>query len=74
LPKSIGRDLDLSGLTSAEGLVLPKSIGGYLNLNGLTDVKGLIIPEPLTYSIHMRNFSITPENAHEYRNNGKKQL
>jgi hypothetical protein len=36
--------LNLSGLTSAEGLVLPSSIGGNLNLGGVTSAEGLVLP------------------------------
>ncbi len=69
LPQNIGKDLNLSGLTSAEGLVLPQSIGGDLDLGSLTSAEGLIIPEPLTYTIYMNGFEITPENVEQYRNN-----
>ena len=69
MPQSIGESLNLSGLTSAEGLKLPPSISGYLDLSGLTSAEGLIIPEPLTYYIYMDCFTITPENVEEYRNN-----
>ncbi|KKN03953.1 hypothetical protein LCGC14_1102490 [marine sediment metagenome] len=37
-------NLDLAGLTSAEGLKLPGSIGGWLYLNGLTSAEGLKLP------------------------------
>ena len=37
-------DLDLSGLTTAEGLQLPERMEGSLNLRGLTEVKGLQLP------------------------------
>ena len=38
-------DLDLSGLTSAEGLVLPQNVGGFLDLRGLTSAEGLVLPQ-----------------------------
>jgi hypothetical protein len=38
-------DLDLSHLTSAEGLKLPESMRGSLNLSGLTSAEGLKLPE-----------------------------
>ena len=38
-------DLNLSGLTTAKGLILPKFMGGNLDLNGLTTAEGLILPE-----------------------------
>lgn len=71
LPERIGGCLYLNGLTSAEGLVLPQNIVGYLWLDNITSAEGLVIPEPLTYTIKMRNYEITPENVHEYRNNIK---
>jgi hypothetical protein len=37
--------LDLSDLTSAEGLTLPQSVGGYLNLSSLTSAEGLTLPQ-----------------------------
>jgi putative effector of murein hydrolase len=40
-------DLDLSSLTSAEGLQLPESIGGSLYLSSLTSAKGLQLPESI---------------------------
>jgi len=44
LPKFIRRNLDLSGLTSAEGLIFPSSIGGGLDLSNLTSAEGLVLP------------------------------
>lgn len=37
--------LDLSRLTSAEGLALPESVGGALYLSSLTSAEGLTLPE-----------------------------
>jgi len=37
-------DLNLSHLTSAEGLKLPEHVGGYLHLSGLTTADGLKLP------------------------------
>ena len=37
-------DLDLSHLTSPEGLELPEHVGGCLDLSGLTTAKGLKLP------------------------------
>ena len=39
--------LDLSDLTSADGMVLPQSIGGYLDLDGLTSAEGLVLPQSI---------------------------
>ena len=44
LPKFIRENLDLSGLTSAEGLIFPSSIGGGLNLSNLTSAEELVLP------------------------------
>ena len=38
-------DLDLSHLTSPEGLELPEHVGGCLDLSGLTSAEGLKLPE-----------------------------
>ena len=46
LPKYIiGGDLNLGGLTSAEGLVLPQRVDGCLDLNSLTSAEGLVLPK-----------------------------
>ena len=37
-------DLDLSHLTSPEGLELPEHVGGWLGLSGLTRAEGLQFP------------------------------
>jgi len=46
-------DLDLSGLTSAEGLKLPEKIGGNLNLSGLTSAEGLKLPEKIGGNLNL---------------------
>ncbi len=38
-------NLDLSGLTSNEGLILPQRVGGYLNLSSLTSGESLALPK-----------------------------
>jgi len=38
-------NLNLSFLTSADGLKLPENVGGYLYLDGLTSAEGLKLPE-----------------------------
>ena len=44
LPKDIPvGDIDLSGISSAEGLELPVDMEGSLNLNGLLSAKGLVL-------------------------------
>ena len=50
-------DLDLSGLTSAEGLVLPTSIGGNLYLSGLTSAEGLVLPTSIVGWLDLRGKS-----------------
>ena len=47
--------LDLSGLTSAKGLVLPTSIGGGLNLSGLTSAEGLVLPTTIGGGLYLRD-------------------
>ena len=37
-------DLDLSHLTSPEGLELPEDVAGWLDLSGLTTAEGLKLP------------------------------
>ena len=39
--------IDLSSLTSAEGLVLPESIGGTIDLRALTSAEGLVLPKSI---------------------------
>ena len=48
-----GNHLDLSGLTSAQGLVLPKTVGGYIDLGGLTSADGLVLPKSIGGSIYL---------------------
>ena len=45
--------LDLSGLSSAKGLVLPRTLGGFLSLNGLTSAEGLVLPRTLGGSLYL---------------------
>jgi len=49
--------LDLSGLTSAEGLKLPEKIGGDLFLSGLTSAEGLKLPEKIGGNLYL--YSLT---------------
>ena len=44
--------LDLSGLTSAEGLKLPERVGR-LHLSGLSTAEGLKLPEHVKDDIHL---------------------
>jgi len=46
-------DLNLSGLTSAEGLNLPETINGSFNLSGLTSAEGLNLPETINGSFNL---------------------
>jgi hypothetical protein len=52
LPTSIDGWLDLSGLTSAVGLVLPTSVGG-LDLSGLTSAVGLVLPTSIGSELNL---------------------
>ena len=46
-------DLDLSHLTSPEGLELPEHVGGCLDLSGLTLAEGLELPEHVGGDIYL---------------------
>ena len=46
-------DLDLSHLTSPEGLELPEHIGGCLDLSGLTSAEGVKLPEHVGGDIYL---------------------
>ncbi|MBU0660673.1 hypothetical protein KKG22_00670, partial [Patescibacteria group bacterium] len=48
-------DLDLDGLTNAEGLTLPKSVGGGLYLGRLTNAEGLTLPKSLGGGLYLRS-------------------
>jgi len=50
-------DLDLSHLTSAEGLKLPEKIGGGLYLSYLTSAKGLKLPETIGGDLDLRRLT-----------------
>jgi hypothetical protein len=45
--------LNLSGLTSAKGLVLPTKVGGGLSLSGLTSAEGLVLPTKVGGSLFL---------------------
>jgi phage protein U len=55
---TIGGDLYLYSLTSAEGLVLPETVGGNLNLRSLESAKGLVLPETIGGDLYL--YSLTP--------------
>ena len=46
-------DLDLSHLTSPEGLELPEHVGGCLDLSGLISAEGLKLPEHVGGDIYL---------------------
>jgi hypothetical protein len=50
-------NLDLSNLTSAEGLVLPDIINGSLDLRGLTTAKGLVLPDTINGFLDLRGLT-----------------
>jgi hypothetical protein len=50
-------DLDLSHLTSPDGLELPKRVGGWLNLSGLTTADGLKLPEHVGGSLYLNGLT-----------------
>ena len=49
--------IDLSSLTSAEGLVLPESIGGSIDLSSLTSAEGLVLPESIGGKIYLNSLT-----------------
>ena len=50
-------NLDLSNLTSAEGLKLPETINGYLNLSGLTSAEGLELPNTIGEDLYLNSLT-----------------
>ena len=54
MPRSIGKDLFLNGLTSAEALILPVKIGGGLALNRLSNIKNLKLPASLGGNLSLK--------------------
>ena len=50
-------DLDLSHLTSPEGLELPEHVGGCLDLSGLASADGLQLPEHVGWSLDLRGLT-----------------
>ena len=50
-------NLDLSNLTSAEGLVLPDIINGSLDLRGLTSVKNVKLPTAVNGNLNLGNLT-----------------
>ena len=57
MPQNTNGDLDLSGITSAEGLNLPQSVNGSLDLNGLTSAEGLNLPLTITGCLYIGNLN-----------------
>ena len=49
--------LDLSGLTSAQGLKLPSTVGGGLDLRGLTSAQGLKLPSTVKGWLYLRGLT-----------------
>ena len=50
-------NLDLSNLTSAEGLVLPDTINEGLDLGSLTSAEGLVLPNIIGGSLHLTSLT-----------------
>ena len=68
-------NLNLSFLTSAEGLKLPESVGGDLSLNGLTTAEGLKLPESVGGDLSLNGLTTAeglqlPENVDNLSLNG----
>ena len=51
--------LNLSSLTSAEGLILPQTVGGYLNLRDLTSAVGLTFPQNIGGDLNLSSLIST---------------
>ena len=49
--------LNLSGLTSAKGLILPQSVEGDLDLSALTSAEGLILPQRVEGDLDLRGLT-----------------
>ena len=45
--------MNLSGLTTAEGLVLPENIGGFLYLNRITAAENLVLPQNIGGDLYL---------------------
>jgi phage protein U len=55
-------DLDLSNLTSLDGIILPDSIGGWLDLRSLTAIpEGLKLPDSIGGWLDLRSLTAIPE-------------
>ena len=57
LPETVGGNLHLRWLTSAEGLVLPETLGGGLNLRSLESAKGLKLPETVGGDLYLSSLT-----------------
>ena len=55
--KALPGNIDLSSLTSAEGLVLPESIGGRIDLSSLTSTEGLVLPQHVGGDIYLSSLT-----------------
>ena len=50
-------NMDLSTLTSADGLVLPQHVGGYVDLRSLASADGLVLPQHVGGYINLRRLN-----------------
>ena len=50
-------NMDLSTLTSADGLVLPQHVGGYVDLRSLASAEGLVLPQHVGGYINLRRLN-----------------
>jgi len=57
LTEIVNGDVDLTSLTSIDGLKLPRIITGSLYLSGLTSTEGLELPEEVKGHVYLRNLS-----------------
>lgn len=67
LPEYVDGAVLLPDLVVAKNLVLPLK-ARTVEMEKLESAEGLVIPNPLTYNIKCKDFVITPDNVHLYRN------
>lgn len=71
LPEYVGGYVLLDSLKNIDKLILPKRVNSGINLSSLENLECLVFPEELTYLIHLKDITITPDNVDEYRNKKK---
>ena len=67
-------DLDLSDVTSPEGLELPDKVTGDLDLRGLKSAEGLKLPEHVGGTLYGVRLSSSIEDEYDHEVHGPKHL